>query len=155
MFPALNIPLWWFEISNLMWSCVCFQDFVGLFWLPLWYSGQSSWLQVQRPGFDSLRYQISWEVVGLEWGSLSLSTIEELLERQSSGSGLENWEYSYRDLLLAPHGTFYPQKLALTSPKSFCRSVGIVHTRSLVFSWFKFSCLHPVACTRSGSGVSV
>jgi hypothetical protein len=25
---------------------------------PLWYSGQSSWLQIQRSGFDSRRYQI-------------------------------------------------------------------------------------------------
>jgi hypothetical protein len=25
---------------------------------PLWSSGQSSWLQIQRPGFDSQRYQI-------------------------------------------------------------------------------------------------
>jgi hypothetical protein len=42
------------------------------------------------PGFDSRRYQISWEVVGLEQGPLRLvSTIEELLEWKSSGSGLE------------------------------------------------------------------
>jgi hypothetical protein len=25
---------------------------------PLWYSGQNSWLQIQRYGFDSRRYQI-------------------------------------------------------------------------------------------------
>jgi hypothetical protein len=25
---------------------------------PLWSSGQSSWLQIQRPGYDSQRYQI-------------------------------------------------------------------------------------------------
>jgi hypothetical protein len=48
---------------------------------PLWSSGQSSWLQIQASGFDSLRYQIFWEVVGLERGPLSLvSTAEELLE---------------------------------------------------------------------------
>jgi hypothetical protein len=36
-------------------------------------------------------YQIFWEVVGLERGSLSLvSTTEKLLERKSSGSGLKN-----------------------------------------------------------------
>jgi hypothetical protein len=41
------------------------------------------------PGFDSRRYQIFWEVVGLERGPLSLvRTIEELLEWKSSGSGL-------------------------------------------------------------------
>jgi hypothetical protein len=43
------------------------------------------------PGFDSWRYQMFWEVVGLERGPLRLVTIiEELLERKSSGSDLEN-----------------------------------------------------------------
>jgi hypothetical protein len=42
----------------------------------LWSSGQSSW-------FDARRYQIFWQVVGLERDPLSLvSTIEELLERK-------------------------------------------------------------------------
>jgi hypothetical protein len=64
---------------------------------PLWSSGQGSWLQIQRSGFYSLRYQIFWEVVGMERGPFSLvSTIEELLERKSSGSGLQNWEYGRR-----------------------------------------------------------
>jgi hypothetical protein len=56
--------------------------------LPLWSSGQSSWLQIQRSGFDSLLYQI-FSVVGVERGPLSLvSTTEELLDRKSIGSGL-------------------------------------------------------------------
>jgi hypothetical protein len=43
-----------------------------------------------RPGFDSRPHQIFWGVGGLEQGPLSLvMTIEELLERKSSGSGLE------------------------------------------------------------------
>jgi hypothetical protein len=29
---------------------------------PLWSSGQSSWLQIQRSGFDSRRYKIFWKV---------------------------------------------------------------------------------------------
>jgi hypothetical protein len=42
---------------------------------------QSFWLQIQRSGFDFRHYQIFWEVVGLERGSLTLvSTIEELLQ---------------------------------------------------------------------------
>jgi hypothetical protein len=50
------------------------------------------------PGFDSGRYQIFWVVVGLEQGPLSIvSTIEELLERKSSGSGLEKWDYGRGD----------------------------------------------------------
>jgi hypothetical protein len=64
---------------------------------PLFSSGQSSWLQIHRSGFDSRRYQIFWEVVGLERGPLSLvSTIEELRGRKSSGSGLERREYGRR-----------------------------------------------------------
>jgi hypothetical protein len=50
---------------------------------PLWSSGQSSWLQIQRSELDSRRYHIFWEVVGLERGPLSLvSTTEELLEKK-------------------------------------------------------------------------
>jgi hypothetical protein len=52
------------------------------------------------PGFDSRRYQIFLEVVGLERGPVSLViTIEELLGRNSSGSGLENREYGRGDPL--------------------------------------------------------
>jgi hypothetical protein len=49
--------------------------------------GQSSWLQIQRSGFDSRRYQILWEVVGLERGPLSLVSIIEELFQGNSGSG--------------------------------------------------------------------
>jgi hypothetical protein len=64
----------------------------------MWSSGQSSCLQIQRSEFDSRRYQIFREVVALERGPLSLvSTIEELLKRKSSGSGLETREYGRRD----------------------------------------------------------
>jgi hypothetical protein len=49
----------------------------------LWSSGQSFWLQIQRSRFDSRRYLIFREIVGLEQGPLSLmSTIEELLGRK-------------------------------------------------------------------------
>jgi hypothetical protein len=47
----------------------------------LWSSGHSSWLQIERSGFDSRRYQIFLGLVGLERGPLSLvSTTEELTE---------------------------------------------------------------------------
>jgi hypothetical protein len=98
-------------------------------WLPLWSNGQSSWLQIQRSEFDSRRYQIFWEVVGLEQGPLSLvSTIEELFGRKSSGSDLEIREYGRRDSSHWPRGTLYPRKLALTSPTSGGRSIGIVRS---------------------------
>jgi hypothetical protein len=100
-------------------------------WPPLWPSGQSSWLQIQRSGFCSRRYQIFWEVVGLERGTLSLvSTTEELLERKISGSGLETREYGRRDTLHWPRGTLYQPKLTLTSLTSGGRSVGIVRSRT-------------------------
>jgi hypothetical protein len=85
------------------WIYVCY---VGESRPPLWSSGQSSWLQVQTSGFESRRCQVSWEVLGLERGPLSLvSTIEELLERKSSGSGLEIRDYCRRDPSRWPCGT--------------------------------------------------
>jgi hypothetical protein len=65
---------------------------------PLWSSGQSFWLQIQRSAFDSLRCQFFREVVGLERGPFRLvSTTEDLLVRKSSGSGLENQHYGHRE----------------------------------------------------------
>jgi hypothetical protein len=73
--------------------------------------------------FRTAMYQIAW-VVGLERGPLSLvSTNEELLGRNSSGSGLENREYGRRYPSRWPRGTLYPQKLALISHTSGGRSV--------------------------------
>jgi hypothetical protein len=106
--------------------CNCWMRFLQtsskfhtLQWPPLWSSGQSSWPQMQRSGFNSRRYQIFWEVVGLERGPLSLvSTTEELLGRTSSGSGLENRDYGRRDPQRWPRNTNYSQKLAPISPTS-------------------------------------
>jgi hypothetical protein len=66
---------------------------------PLWYSGQSSCLQIQRSGLDSRRYQIFGEVVGLELCPLNLvSSIEELLGRNSC-FGLESENARHGDPL--------------------------------------------------------
>jgi hypothetical protein len=55
-------------------------------------------LTMQSLVFDFQLYQIFWEIVGLERGPLSLeSTIEELLERNSSGFGLEERDYGRRE----------------------------------------------------------
>jgi hypothetical protein len=97
---------------------------------------------------------ILWEVVGLERGPLSrVSTIEELLGRKSSSSGLENQEYSHRNLPHWPRDTHNPQKLALTSPTSSGCLVGIVRLQakatelllyldlpSLENFWYSFVC---------------
>jgi hypothetical protein len=68
--------------------------------------------------------------VGLDRGPLSfLSTIEELFERKSSVSGLENRDYGHREIRRDDYDTpLYTQKLALASPMSGCHSVGIVRS---------------------------
>jgi hypothetical protein len=112
--------------------------------LPLWSSGENFWLQIQRSGFDSRHYQIFWDVVGLEWGAISLvSTIEKLLGRNSSGSVLET-ENTAVGIRHADHVTpSIRKKLSLTSPRSDGRSVGIVHPRTqateLLFILFRFN----------------
>jgi hypothetical protein len=112
---------------------------------PLCFSGQSPWLQIQRTGFDSRSYKISWEVVGLERGPLGLVSItEEVLERKSIGSGLESRECGRRDPSRWPRGTLYPQNLELTSPTSGDRSVGIV--RSRIQATESVCCLWDIHC---------
>jgi hypothetical protein len=94
-------------------------------------SDQSSWLQIRRPGFDSRHYQKK-KVVGLERGSLSfVSTIEELLERKTSGSCLENRDYGRRGsaTLTTRHPTIR-KKLALISPTRGGGSVRTVRSRT-------------------------
>jgi hypothetical protein len=72
--------------------------------------------------------------VGLERGPLSLmSTTEELLERKSSGSGLENRDYGRRGSYATP---LYPQKLALSLPTSGGRSVGTARSRTQATEFF-------------------
>jgi hypothetical protein len=74
-----------------------------------------------------------------------VSTIEELLGRKSSGSSLEIDITAVKDPSRWPRGTLYPQKLAVTSPTSDGRSVGIVRSRTqateftLVYSLHIFS----------------
>jgi hypothetical protein len=63
-------------------------------------------------GFDSRRYMFFWDVVDLEMVQLSLqSTVEELLERKSSVSGLEIREHGCRDPSRRPRGTNFADKL--------------------------------------------
>jgi hypothetical protein len=59
-----------------------------------------------------------------------VSTTEELLGWNSSGSGLENREYGRGDPLRLPRDTSYSQRLALISPTSGGCSVGIVRSRT-------------------------
>jgi hypothetical protein len=59
-----------------------------------------------------------------------VSTTEELLDKKSSGSCLENREYGRKDPSRWPRGTLYPQKLATILPRSGGRSVDIVRSRT-------------------------
>jgi hypothetical protein len=69
--------------------------------------------------------------VGLERGPLSLvRIIKELLGWKSSGSCQENWINDRGDPLRWTRDTIYPQTLALTSPTSGVRSVGIFRLRT-------------------------
>jgi hypothetical protein len=78
----VTLNIWHYAMSHIYIAVCCVLPYYYYYWPPLWSSGQSSWLQIQRPGFDSQLYQIFWEVVGLKWGPLSLvSTIEEFTER--------------------------------------------------------------------------
>jgi hypothetical protein len=118
------------------WIYICYEEESRP---PMWSSGQSSWLQIQRPGFNSWHNQKK-KVVSLEQGPLSLvSTTEELLDRKSSDSCLENREYGRRDLSCWPRGTLYPLKLAITSPTSGGRSVGVVHYLTQTMEFYTFS----------------
>jgi hypothetical protein len=69
--------------------------------------------------------------VGLERGhSAFVSTIEELLGKNSSGSGIET-DNTAKGNRHAYYATpLYPQKLALTSPTSGGRYTGIVRSRT-------------------------
>jgi hypothetical protein len=93
-------------------------------------------------GFSELlqsnRMRVSWisaswvQLRGLVW--LRIGTGGEYnwgaTWYKSSGSCLENRKYVRRDPSRWPRGTLYPQKLAIISPTSGGRSVGIVRSRT-------------------------
>jgi hypothetical protein len=95
--------------------------------------------RIRGPGFDSRRYQFFWEVVGLERSPLSLvRIIEELLGRKAAAPVQKTEINGHGDPLRWPRDTLYPLKLALNSPTSGGRSVGIVRWRTNTWD-FSFS----------------
>jgi hypothetical protein len=110
-------------------------------WPPLWSSGQCFWLQIQRSRVQFL-------------------ALPDFLRSRGSGTGStqpceDNWGVTWMkkywlrsrkpeingrgNLLLWPHNTLYPRKLALTSLTSSSCSVGIVR---LQIKAMEFSCGH-------------
>jgi hypothetical protein len=87
--------------------------------------------------FDSRRYQIFWEVVGLERGPVSLmSKTEELLARKSGRSCLESRDYGRKDPSRWPGGILLSVKVGTNfSGKWWSLGRGL-RPRSLVFLSF-------------------
>jgi hypothetical protein len=82
----------------------------------------------RSPGLDSRHYQTFWEVMGLERGPLSLlRIIEELFERKVAVPVWKTEINGRGDSLRWLRDALYPLKLALTSPTSCGRSIGIVY----------------------------
>jgi hypothetical protein len=103
-------------------------------------SGQRSWLQIRRPGFDSLYYQKK-KVVGLERGPLILvSTTEELLDRKVAAPVWKSENTAVGNSHADHVAPSIHKKLAITALTSGGRSVGIVlsRTQTMEFS-FSFS----------------
>jgi hypothetical protein len=73
--------------------------------------------------------------VGLEWCSFSLvSTTEELLDRKVAAP-----VYKTENTAVGIRHALYPQTLAVTSPTSGGRSVGIVRSRTQTMEFFFFA----------------
>jgi hypothetical protein len=75
-------------------------------------SGQIPGYRSKYPGFDSRRYQIILEVVGLKRGPFGLVSItEELLQWKSSGSGSRNPRLTTVGIRCADHKTTLSKKV--------------------------------------------
>jgi hypothetical protein len=109
---------------------------------PLWFSGWSSWQQIQSSGFDSRRYQILWEAVSVERGPLSLeSTTEELLGKKNAAPVYKT-EITAGGIRCADYeAPIYPQELALNSSTSGDHAVGIVRSRTRATEFVFFVCV--------------
>ena len=125
---------------------------------PLWSSGQSFWLQIQRSRvqFPALPDFLSSSGSGtgsthpreVNWGATWI---------KSSGSGPEKQRLTAVGIRCADYVTpLYPQKLALTSPTGGGRSVGIVRLRTKATElWWSLSRLiHRTVVPRRYSFIS-
>jgi hypothetical protein len=77
-----------------------------------------------------------WRRIRRESQTLSGITLHFISDLFSDS--VKRTEYGLRDPSRWPRGTLYPQKLVLASPKTGCRSVGIVRLRIQATAGFNF-----------------
>ena len=100
---------------------------------PLWSSGQSFWLQIQRSRVRSPVLPDFLSSSGSGTGSAQPREVKlrSYLNKKSSGSRFRKQRLTAVGTRCANHVTpLYPQKLALTSPTGGGRSVGMVRSRT-------------------------
>ena len=101
--------------------------------LPLWSSGQSFWLQIQRSRVRSPALPDLLSSSGSGTGSTRPREVKlrSYLNKKSSGSRFRKQRLTAVGTRCANHVTpLYPQKLALTSPTGGGLSVGMVRSRT-------------------------
>ena len=107
-------------------------------WPPLWSSGQSFWLQIQRSRvrFPALPDFLSSSGSGTG-STASWDQLRSYLNKKSSGFRSRKQRLTAVGTRCADHVTpLYPQKLALTSPTGGGCSVGIVRSRTKATEFF-------------------
>ena len=100
---------------------------------PLWSSGQSFWLQIQRSRVRSPALPDFLSSSGSGTGSTQPREVKlrSYLNKKCSGSRFRKQRWTAVGIRCANHVTpLYPQKLALTSPTGGGRSVGMVRSRT-------------------------
>jgi hypothetical protein len=96
-----------------------------------WSNGQSSYLQIQRSGFDSLRYQIFWEAVGLGRGHLASWVQSRSYLKEEVATWVQKSENTAVRIRHADHpAPSIRKKLTLTSPTSGDHSYDVVRSRT-------------------------
>jgi hypothetical protein len=118
---------------SVLWLFLLFFNFLFSFFRPpLWSSGQSSWLQIQRSRVQFSALPDFLRSSGSGTGSTQPHEYNRGVtwKKKNSGSCLESRKYGRRNPSCWPRGTLYPQNLAQTSPTSGGRSVGIVRSRT-------------------------